>query len=405
MSSVTPQQSDGNQPQPHLVISAHNGINRRAAYLSDGRVVASSDSRTVKVWNVENGEQEGTSMDHEGLICGLAATRDGTKIITSDQDGEIEVWGVESHKLVKKWIHPESWPGIAISPDDRLIAVGDWAVVIYTIEGKVNRSIEVGDKVWFTSFSPDGKKLACGTWSDIRVYDVDHGTLSICPLVHRYATRCVLWSHDGSRLFSGSDDKTIRCWNSETGKQIGHPWTGHTGNILSLSLSPDGSILASASRDRTVRLWDPTTGNPIGQHLQHVDAVLTVCFSPSGDSVASGGLDGKIYLWRVPWLNPIKDLVITPFMCVFKFLVLTVFQAGPTLPGIEYVLRGVSPSLYASIFSIGPSFRSLIVLCSHFRQLVPLHPHHHLIPTPPPRRQWTHSLRCPLLSTLLHYTF
>ena len=255
-------------------------------------------------------------MEHESEIYGLAVTPGGKNIISSDEDGSIAVWDVGSHELVKEWTHPEGCPIVAISPDDRLIAVGYRSVAIYTMEGgQVNDSIEVGNGVRSMSFSPDGRKLACGTNDDVRVYDVETGTLLLEGL-QEYWVCCVLWSHDCRRLFSGSNDNKIRCWNSDTGEQIGRPWTGHTSAIRSLSLSPDGSILASASLDHTIRFWDATTGNPIGQHLQHGKQVDAVRFSPSGESVASAGWDGKIYLWRVPRLNSITHQVNTPFTCV-----------------------------------------------------------------------------------------
>ena len=345
MSSVTRHRSGNDEPQPCLVISAHAGLVWKLAYLPGGRrVVTASRDRTVRVWNLENGRQEGTSMEHESEIYGLSATRDGTNIVSGDEVGRIKVWDVESHELVKEWTHSKNYPRIAISPDDRLIAVGISSVAIYTLEGRlVKHSIEVGGAIWSMCFSPDGKRLACGTLYDIRVYDVDSGTLSVGPLEgHQHWISDVLWSRDGRRLFSASTDETIRCWNSDTGEQIGHPWTGHTDNILSLALSPDGSILASASRDKTVRFWDATTGHPIGQqHLQHDEQVDVVRFSPSGEAVASVGWNGTIYLWRVPWLNSSNDWVSTPIMCVLA-LVLTVLQASPTLPGVD--------PLYASIF-------------------------------------------------------
>ena len=319
MPSVTPQRSDNDGPRPHLAISEDDTGIWKLAYLPDGRrVVSGANNGTVKVWNLENGRQEGTSMEHESGICGLAVTRDGAKIISSDEDGKIKVWNVESHEIVKEWTHPgarRSCPKIAISPDDRLIAAGDETMAFYTMEGRqVNHSIQDGSYVRAMSFSPDGKKLACATDDDIRVYDVASSTLVLGPIEgHENYLSCVLWSCDGSRLFSASDDKTIRCWNSDTGEQIGHPWTGHTRVIRSLSLPPDGWVLASASWDATVRFWDTTTGNPIGQHLQHDKGVEAVRFSPSGESVTSAGWDGKIYLWRLPWLNSITHQVISPF--------------------------------------------------------------------------------------------
>ena len=60
---------------------------------------------------------------HEGEISGLVVSRDGTKIMTSGCRGRVKVWDVESGKLVKEWTHLEIDPKIAISPDNRLVAV------------------------------------------------------------------------------------------------------------------------------------------------------------------------------------------------------------------------------------------------------------------------------------------
>ena len=62
MSSVTPHRSDNDGPQPRLVIElAHDACVSRLAYLPDGQRVVSSDKGTVRVWNLEDGKQEGTS--------------------------------------------------------------------------------------------------------------------------------------------------------------------------------------------------------------------------------------------------------------------------------------------------------------------------------------------------------
>ena len=178
---------------------------------------------------------------------------------------------------------------ISISPDDRLIAVGGWTVGIYTTEGErpgVIYPIEVGREVFSLSFSPDGNKLACGTETDIRIYDVKIGTLVLAPFKgHTTRISCVLWSLDGSRLFSAVIKRfavgTLE-WEDKPDNRGQVAPTTYT-----LSLSSDGTLLASVSLDKTVRFWDTAHGRPAGQDLQHYTGVDFVCFSPSAEFMAS----------------------------------------------------------------------------------------------------------------------
>ena len=64
---------------------------------------------------------------------------------------------------------------------------------------------------------------------------------------------------DGRRALSGSDDRTLRLWDLETGAEL-RRFEGHTRWITSVTVLADGRRALSGAYDLTLRLWDLETG-------------------------------------------------------------------------------------------------------------------------------------------------
>jgi WD40 repeat protein len=156
------------------------------------------------------------------------------------------------------------------------------------------------DAVWSIAFSPDGSRIVSGSQDKtLRLWDARTGRPIGEPLRgHEDAVWSVAFSPDGSRIVSGSRDKTLRLWNARTGQSIGEPLRGHESWVSSVAFSPDGSRVVSGSGDKTLRLWDARTGQPIGEPLRgHEGAVSSVAFSPDGGHIVFGSGDKTLWLW------------------------------------------------------------------------------------------------------------
>ena len=76
---------------------------------------------------------------------------------------------------------------------------------------------------------------------------------------HTLGVLSVVFSHDGRRVVSGSNDKTVQIWNVMTG-EVEAVLEGHTDFVTSVAFSQDGSQVVSGSYDKTVRIWNTMTG-------------------------------------------------------------------------------------------------------------------------------------------------
>lgn len=152
------------------------------------------------------------------------------------------------------------------------------------------------DFVWSVALSSDGQTLASGSEDKtIKIWNVDTGQLLRTLNGHFDSVRSVAVSSDGQIIASGSSDKTVKLWNLETGVRT---FSEHSGPVWSVALSPDRQTLVSGSQDNTIKIWHLPTGELRRTIVGHSGPVFSVAISPDRQ-IASAGGDKTIKIWNL----------------------------------------------------------------------------------------------------------
>ncbi len=160
------------------------------------------------------------------------------------------------------------------------------------------------------AWSPGARRLLASGSEDrtVRIWDAATGKCMSTLAGHTGDVFSVAWSHSASRrLASSSGDHTIKIWDAATGECLS-TLEGHTGPVHSLSWalgvhplswSPSGAtqFLASGSEDGTVRVWNTASGHSVLTLRGEEEPVCSVAWSPDGSWIASGKLWGQIETW------------------------------------------------------------------------------------------------------------
>jgi WD40 repeat protein len=157
------------------------------------------------------------------------------------------------------------------------------------------------------AMSPDGKRLATGTWRgmDIKIWDTTSGELlatlptgeNAAPLWQSAHTIVSVQLTEAAQWL---EDPVTREWRR------GESWLPDPGGNFWVdgALSPDGRRLALPHSGDRVRLLDLTTGAElITLEAPKPFGLTFVRFSPDGRSLAASGEREQVAIWDLPELR------------------------------------------------------------------------------------------------------
>ena len=190
-------------------------------------------------------------------------------------DEEIRTLLTQAEKhLVKPWLKP--LPGSLDSAGSALLC---------TLKGH-----EFG--VAAVAVLPDGRIVSGSDDRTLKVWDAETGECSRTLKGHDDWVRAVSVLPDG-RIVSGSWDETLKVWDAETG-ECSRTLKGHD-DVNAVSVLPDGRIV-SGSDNRTLKVWDAETGECSRTLKGHESAVSAVSVLPDG-RIVSGSDDRTLKVW------------------------------------------------------------------------------------------------------------
>jgi WD40 repeat protein len=164
------------------------------------------------------------------------------------------------------------------------LAVSDQEGEIIGHTGRVNSAV----------FSRDGERIVTASDDNTtRLWDRQGNPLAVLE-GHTDWVRSAAFSPDGERIVTASGDTTARLWDRQ-----GNPLAvleGHTDWINSATFPLDGEQIVTASNDTTARLWD-RQGNPLAVLEGHTDWVNSAAFSPDGEQIVTASNDNTARLW------------------------------------------------------------------------------------------------------------
>ena len=119
------------------------------------------------------------------------------------------------------------------------------------------------------SFSPTANFLVASSWSgQVLCWDVQSNGQAI-PKAAINMEKPVLttaWSGDGSAVFAGGCDNTVKMWNLGTNQQ--QQVAQHDAPVRHCSFIPQMNMLVTGSWDKTLKYWDLRSPNPV--HTQQL---------------------------------------------------------------------------------------------------------------------------------------
>ena len=196
------------------------------AFSADGRFVATTDNRTIVLWQRDSGEAI-WFWNAPGDIEDIELTSDGSLALLGMRDFTATLFDIKNGGIRQRLAHDGIVYDVSVSYDGMLAATGsdDLNARLWNLQnGELLQTFRHGNQVKTAQLSDDGRLLFTSALNENgKIWDTASGTLLIEIPGSRGHFSAAKFSANDGQLLTGNSAGQITLWNVSTGKAI-HEW-------------------------------------------------------------------------------------------------------------------------------------------------------------------------------------
>ncbi len=291
-----------------LALRGHDRAIYDITFSPDGKKLASgSADKSMRLWELDNLDEnkiKSKPLPYRNSVRIVAFSQDSNILAGGSDDGVIQVWDADTGDRIYNFTeHKDSVLDFDFSVDRKTLrsASLDGSVKIWSLVGEGGRlssDIPHDEAVYSVKFFPDSNTFVTGSADKlIRLWNTETRRVIHTLKGHKDYVSVIDCSPDGTTLVSGSPDGAVFIWDI-IGERTRFEILGHTGGIKALAYTEDNRIRAGGTGlDYKLRIWDAGTSSELSILRDHIELTQAVSFSNNGDKIVSGGnVDGTIFL-------------------------------------------------------------------------------------------------------------
>jgi G protein beta subunit-like protein len=153
------------------------------------------------------------------------------------------------------------------------------------------------------AITPDGHQLAAACYQTLRLFDCDHLGMGNQPLqvftVHDRNVTAMGFSHDGSWIFTGSEDQTAKVWDLRSNTLVCQRILQLNSTVNSIALHPNHVELIVADSAGGIFVWDIRTNrdDSLQTELSYTEFVTCLDVDKFGNKVAAITNKGNCFVY------------------------------------------------------------------------------------------------------------
>ena len=296
-------------------LKGHTGTINYLSFDSQGKYLAScSSDLTIKLWDLQQSACIKTLHGHEHSVSSVEFMPSGDFLISASRDKSIKLWELNTGYCKKTFTGHSEWVRRAIVNDAGTLMAScsnDQSIILWSLEkGTMENQLlehehvvecilfissEIGKKTILeseygkTTGSKDEKNTEEEKSIGQKIANIKEN-LKENQQSNKYAKNNI--------LVSGSRDKMIKIWNCELVSCL-ITLIGHDNWVRGLALHHSNKFLYSCSDDKSLRIWDLNNGKQIRKiNEAHTHFVSCIAANQKFFMVATGSVDTQLKIWE-----------------------------------------------------------------------------------------------------------